>query len=86
MSAKKTRRGWQLLRYIDLERWCGVGILVWVPKTRCIYSAYLDTNGVVRVWVPHALLSPPVITGATRWRKMPVPPLLALSSPEEKQG
>jgi hypothetical protein len=65
---------WKRLRYIDLERWAGVGILVWVPRTRTMFSAYVDHLGVCRAWVQADLRSDPVIEGATKWRPMPPPP------------
>lgn len=60
---------WRPLRYIDAEKWAGVGILVWVPKQRTVYAAYLDAFGVLRVWNQSDGPND-VIEGATQWRQM----------------
>jgi hypothetical protein len=69
----KASGAWNLLRYIDLEKWAGVGILVWVPKERTIYAAYFDGAGVLRAW-HQGTGADDVIEGATQWRTMPKGP------------
>ena len=70
----KHTRVWKPLRYIDHEKWAGIGILVWVPKERSIYAAYLDALGVLRAWL-QGNGPDDVIEGATQWRRMPKGPV-----------
>ena len=70
----RRRSSWKLLRYIDLEKWVGVGILVWVPKQRTIYAAYFDGGGVLRAWL-QGNGPDDVVGGATKWRTIPPPPV-----------